>query len=75
MFKWALVGGVFAMLGISGISLGSIVSGVFAVAIGLLVLAIVLQIAAVVFEKVARRWIVVPQHGNSVRMSGPRSAV
>lgn len=75
MIKLAMIAGLFAVLGFSGIGFDTLVSGVFAVAIGFLVLAMFLQIAAVVFESITRRWIGVAQHGNSVRMSGSRSVV
>lgn len=75
MIQLALIAGVLAVLGFSGVSLVSLVSGVFAVALGLLTLAVILQVAAGLFESIARRWLGIPQHGNSVRMTGSRSAI
>lgn len=75
MIQLALIAGVLAVLGFSGVSLGNLVSGVFAVALGLLVLAVVLQVAAGVVESIARRWVGTPRQGSSVRMSGSRSAL
>lgn len=74
MIQLALIAGVLAVLGFSGVSLSGLVSGVFTVALGLLMLALVLQVAASIFERIARRWIGTPQRGNSVRMTGSHSA-
>lgn len=75
MIQFALIAGVLVVLGFSGVSLVSLVSGVFTVALGFLMLALVLQVAAGIFERIARRWIGIPQRGNSVRMTGTRSAI
>lgn len=75
MVKLALFGGLLAVLSFSGIGFGTLVSGVFGVALGCLILAVVLQVAAIVFEGIARRCTGVPLQGDSVRMSNSGSVV
>lgn len=73
MYKWVLLGGLFAVLGFSEFNISSLIYSVFAMALGVLTLVIVRQVAAVVFERIVRRWTGTPQHGKSVRMSNSRT--
>jgi len=75
MIKWALIGGLLATLGFSGLNIGSLVYGVIALGVGFLVLAIILEISAAVLERVGRRWGgMFHHHGQSIRMERSRSA-
>jgi cell division protein FtsW (lipid II flippase) len=73
MFMWVLIGGLFTLLALSLLNVGSLISNVFAMVLGLLTLMVMFQIAAAVFKGIVRRWIGVPQQGNSVRMSNSRT--
>lgn len=75
MIKWALIGGLLAALGFSGLNIDSLVYGVIALGIGFMVLAIALEVAVAVLEQVGRRWGgMFHNHGHSVRMQRSRSA-
>ncbi|HEY9197794.1 MAG TPA: hypothetical protein VIR60_00420 [Gammaproteobacteria bacterium] len=72
MLKWTLIGGLLALFGFTGLTLGNLVYAIVGLGIGFTVLAIVLEIAAVVLERSGRRWGGIHHHGFTDRFQRSR---
>lgn len=75
MVKWTLLGGLLALVGITGLTFANLLYALIGLGVGLMMVGILLEIAAVVLERAGRRWGGVHHHGFIDRLHRPRPYV
>ena len=63
MMKWTLLGGLLALIGVSELTFGSLIYAIVGLGIGIMMLGVVLELTAVVLERMGQRRGTVRQHG------------